>query len=187
MSPLTKAVKRLLRRPGRPTQRSAEAHFRLIGDAQQLARSAFLLAHYGDGSPAVVQRLLTKLWELESTTLYVQVDKLSSAADLVLSRQGGHRVTATGQKFRVETATHEPAPDGAHLVERQYRQLGFYESPPAEQIIVALRIAAGSGQAYVVDVPHYVSHASVVVNNRIISDAVPIPARGEVRYGIGGE
>lgn len=187
MSPIAKAMKRLLRKPRRRAHRSAEAHFRIIRDEQQLARSAFLLAHQGDGLPVIIQTLLTKLWKLNSTTLYVQIQGSTSPADLVLSRQSEHLIVATGQKFRVETATHEPAPDGAYLVEQQYRQLGLYETPPAEQAIVVLRIAAGSGRTYLVDVPSYVSHATVVVNNHLVADAAAVPPRGELRYSFGGE
>ena len=180
-------MRRLLRRPLRRIQRSAEAHFRLIQHEHQLSRSAYLLAHYGDGSPVVVQTLLSRLWDLNSTTLYIQIQDLSSPAELVLSREPGHRIVATGQKFRVETATHEPAPNGAYLDARPYRQLGFYETPPVERTVVALRITAGSGRTYLVDIPPYVSHATVVVNNRTVSDAVEIPARGEIRYDLGDE
>jgi hypothetical protein len=187
MSPLVKAMKRLLQQPRRRAQRSAEGHIRIIRAEQQLARSAFLLAHYGDASPVVVRDLLATLWDLDSTTLYVQIQEAFSPADLVLSRQAGHRIVASGQKFRVETATHEPAPDGAYLVDRQYRQLGLYEVPPAERLIVALRITAGSGRTYVVDVPRYVSHATVVVNNRVVADAVVLPARGDIRYSFGSD
>jgi hypothetical protein len=185
MSALTTTVKRLLRRPRRLTRRSAEGHFRVIRDEQQLSRSAFLLAHYGDGSPVMVQQLLATLWHLNSTVLYIQIQEVSSPADVVLSRHTGQRIVAAGQGFRVETETHEPAPGGAYLVERQYRQLGFYEVPPAERAVVALRITAGSGRAYLVDIPHYVSHTTVVANNRIVADAAPVPRRGERRYSVG--
>jgi hypothetical protein len=187
MSPLVQIMKRLLRKSGRPSRRSTEAHFRIIREEQGLARSAFLVAHYCDGSPASVQNLLAKLWDLNSTALYIHIHEASSPADLVVSRHSGHCIVASGQKFRVETETHEPAPDGSYLVERQYRQLGFYETPPAERSVVVLRIAAGSGRAYLVDVPHYVSHVTVVVNSRTVADAERIPPRGELRYSPGGD
>lgn len=187
MSPIARAMKRLLRKQGPLRKRSAEGHFRTIRAEQQLTRSAFLLAHYGGGSPVVIQNLLAKLWDLDSTTLYVQIEKSLWSADLVLSRQPGHRIVATGQKFRVETATHEPAPDGAYLIQRQYRRLGFYEAPPAERALIALRIVAGAGRTYLVDVPHYVSHATIVVDNHTVADAMALPARGELRYSFGAD
>jgi hypothetical protein len=183
---LARTMRHVFRRARRRIQRSAEAQFRLIGDEKELARSAYLLAHYANGSPILVHSMLARLWALNCTTLYVHIHELSSPADVVLCRHSGQRVVASGQKFRVETEFHEPAPDGAYLVERQYRQLGLYETPPAERAIVALWITAGSGGAYVVDIPHYVSHATVVVNNRTVVDAVAIPTRGELRYSLNG-
>jgi hypothetical protein len=144
-----------------------------------------MLAHYAGGSPVVIQTLLQNLWILNSTTLFVQIHGSITPAELVLAHQAGHRVIATGQNFRAETSTYEPAPDGAYLVERQYRQLGFYEAPPSEQAVVVLRIAAGSGRTYLVDVPDYVSHATVVVNQRTLAEATLIPQRAELRYSVG--
>jgi hypothetical protein len=187
MPSIAKAVKRILRHPLRRRQRSAEGYVHIIRDEPQLARSASILAHYGAKSPVAVENILARLWSLKSTALFVQVEGSGPRAELVVSRRPGHQIIATGQKFRVETATCEPGSTGAYLVARQYRQLGFYETPPSEQAVVVLRIIAGSGRTYLVDVPHYVSHVTLVVNNRALVDTVPVPQRGELRYSFGAD
>jgi hypothetical protein len=184
MPALATAVKRLLQNPLRRTPRAAEAYFQILATEPQLTRSAFLLAHHGGGLPAEVQRRLSKLWDLGSTGLYIQASDAWPAADIVVSRHSGQRIVAMGRGFRVETETHEPAPDGAYLTERQYRQLGFYERPPAERAVVALRVSGGSDRACFVDVPHYVAHVTLVVNGRLLADAVPIPHHGKLLYAM---
>jgi hypothetical protein len=184
MAAIAQTIKRILTTPLRRQPQSAEGHFRIVRGERELMRFAFLLAHYGNRSVVMTQELLRCLWDLDTTALYVQLDRAASAADLVVTRSAGHRIVAIGQKFRVETQTHEPAPNGAYLVERQYRQLGVYETPPAERAVVVLRITAGAGRTYLVDVPHYVSHVTIVANDRVMTQAAPIARRGELRYHI---
>jgi hypothetical protein len=101
---------------------------------------------------------------------------------VVITRRSGHSVVAAGQKFRAEVQTHESAPNGAYRIAREYRQLGFYEYPPSERVIVTARIRAGVGKVHLLDVPNYVSHVTVLINERIVANAVGIPASGDIRF-----
>lgn len=132
---LMQTLRRVFRAP-RLRRRSARGHLELISTERDIARSAFLLADHGRRNAGFVQDLLQALWILDTTALYVQMDNARPGTEVVITRCSGHRVVATGQKFRVETQTHEPAPNGAYRVARQYRQLGFFERPPAERVIV---------------------------------------------------
>lgn len=183
MAAIAETIRRILVEPRRRRRtRSAEGHFRLITDEREIARSAALLAHYGNRPSVLVRQLLTDLWRMDATTLYVQVDRAVQPVELFIARHRRPQIVAAGQTFRVETNTCEPAPDGAYLVERQYRRLGFYEHPPAERVVVTLRIAAGLGHTCIVDIPHHVSHVTVVVNERVLAAAAQVPARGRMRY-----
>jgi hypothetical protein len=184
MPSIVATMKRILRRPlGR--RQAGECHFSIIRDEAQLVRSSYLLAHHTDGSAPAIEELLMRLWGLNSTALHVEVQDAWVPADLVVSRHASAAIVARGYGFRGEAATSEPAPDGAYLDEREYRRLGFYEVPPSEQAIVVLRMVAGSGRMYLIDVPHYVSHVSIAVGNRVLANAAEVPARGELRYRVG--
>ena len=178
---LAQTIRRVLKAP-RLRQRSAEGYLNLIRNDHEVDRDAILLAHYGRRHRSLIRALLHDLWRLDTTALYVQVDAAASGATLVVSRRTGHYVVASGQKFRAEIQTHEPAPNGAYRTEKQYRQLGFYEYPPSERIIVTARIRAGTGKLHVVDVPNYVSHVTAVINDRILAAAAPIPATADLRF-----
>ena len=182
---LARAVKRVLRRPRRGTPRRAQGHVSIVYDEEQLSRAAYALALYTARRPTAVQDLLRSLWNLGTTTLFIQIEEISSPAALVVARCSGQTIIAAGSGLRVKTETHEPAPDGAYLVHRQYRHLGLYENPPTERAIVLLRIVARSGPVFVVDVPHYVSHISVIDHARTIADTIPVPERGELRLAVG--
>jgi hypothetical protein len=101
---------------------------------------------------------------------------------VVVTRSSRHHVVATGQRFRVEIQTHEPAPNGAYRIARQYRRPGFDEQPPAERVLVTARIRAGAGTVHFLDVLECVSHVTVVINDRILACAVSISDRREIRY-----
>ena len=178
---LAQTLRRVLRVP-RLRQRSAQGYLSLIRTDLEAERAAVLLAHHGRRNSSLVRALLQDLWRRDTTTLYVQVDGAPARANVIVTRSHGHQVVATGQKFRVETQTQEPAPNGAYRIARDFRQLGFYELPPAERILVVARIRAGASTVHLVDVPEYVSHVTVVINDRILSRAVRIPARGDIRY-----
>jgi hypothetical protein len=184
MPALATAVKRLLRSPLRRRHRSAEARLLSIRDEQQLSRHAFLIAHNGGGSPRAVQHALQQLWDLGGASLYVHLLDASSPTEVVIARHRGHRVLAMGEGFRIEADTHEPAPNGAYLTERQYRQLGFYERPPVERAVVVLQVTTGGGRMCLVDVPAHVGHVTVSAYHRVVADGVAIPPRGELRYAV---
>lgn len=176
MPSLAEAVRRILVRPGRlRRQRNGEAHFRVARSEDDVARSAALFAHCGRRSQAQVRQHLVELWDQGSTTLYVQFDNMPRSADLFVSRHKGPAIVASGQSFRAETVTEEPAPDGSYLVERQYRRLGFYETPPADRVVVALRVAAGPGKVYLVNVPPHVTHVTAVANDELLVAAAAMP------------
>lgn len=178
---LAHTLRHVLRAP-RLRQRSAQGYLNLIRTDDEAEGAAVLLAHHGRHSDSFVKALLQDLWRLETTTLYVQVDNAPEGANLVVTRRSGHHVVATGQKFRVEVRTHDPAPNGAYRIAREYRQLGFYEHPPAERVIVTARIRSGVGKVHLLDVPNYVSHVTVVINDYILAYAASIPASGDIRF-----
>lgn len=178
---LAQTLRRVLRVP-RLRQRSAQGYLSLVRTDVEAERAAVLLAHQGRRSNSLVRALLRDLLRLDTTALYVQVDGAPARAEVVVTRTSGHQVVATGQKFRVETETHEPAPNGAYRTAREYRRLGLYESPPAERILVVARIRAGVGTVHLVDVPAYVSHVTIVINDRILASAARIPAHGAIRF-----
>ena len=178
---LAQALRLVFRAP-RLRQRSAQGYLNLIRTDVEAERAAVLLAHHGRRNRSLVRALIRDLWRLDTTALYVQVDGAPPRANVVVTRSSGHQVVATGQKFRLQTQTQEPAPNGAYRIAREYRQPGFYEQPPAERILVVARIRAGVGTVHLVDVPEYVSHATVLINDRILASAVRIPARGDIRY-----
>jgi hypothetical protein len=178
---LTQTLRRVLRAP-RLRKRSAQGYLNLIRTVSEAERAAVLLAHYGSRNNSLVRGLFQDLWRLDTTTLYVQVDGAPKSGNVVVTRRSGHHVVATGQKFRVEIQTHEPAPNGAYLIAREYRQLGFYEHPPAERVIVAARIRGGVGKVHLLDVPNYVSHVTIVINAYILANAVSIPSSGDIRF-----
>jgi hypothetical protein len=177
---LAQTLRRVLRAP-RLRQRSAQGYLNLIRTDGEAERAEVLLAHYGRRSSSLVRALLHDLRRLDTTALYVQVDGAPTGASVVVTRSSGHHIVATGQKFRVEIRSHEPAPNGAYRIAREYRQLGFYEQPPAEGVLVTARIRAGAGMVHLLDVPDYVSHVTVVINECILANAVSIPARGDIR------
>jgi hypothetical protein len=181
---LAQALRRVLRAPRAPRlrQRSAQGYLNLIRTDGEAARAAILLARYGRRNSSLVRALLRDLWELDTTALYVQIDGAPRRAELVVTRSSRHHVVATGQKFRVEIQTHEPAPNGAYRIAREYRQPGFYEQPPAERVLVTARIRAGAGTVHLLHVPECVSHVTVVINDRILASAVSISDHREIRY-----
>ena len=178
---LAKTLRRALKAP-RLRHRSAEGYLGLVRTDGEAERAVLLLARPSRREPALIRALLRDLWRLDSTTLYVQVDGARSGSNVVVTRRSGHNVVATGQKFRVEVQTHEPAPNGAYRIAREYRQLGFYDYPPSERVIVTARIRAGAGRVHLLDVPSHVSHVTIVMNEHILANAARIPASGDVRF-----
>jgi hypothetical protein len=182
---LARAVKRVLRRPRRGNPRPAEAHISIVYEEEQLSHAAYWLALYTVRNPAGVRDSLSNLWNLGTTALFIQFEEISSPAELVIARCSGDTIAVTGPGLSLKTETHEPAPNGAYLVHRQYRHLGLYENPPGERAIVLLRIVPRSGAVFVVDVPHYVTHFSVIEHSNTIADTLPVPERGELRLAVG--
>lgn len=180
---LVQTIRRVLRTP-QLRRRSAQGHLNLIRTDTELDQSAVLLADHGQRNRVLIQHLLRQLWSLDTTALYVQVDNARPRTEVVVTPRSGHLIVASGQKFRVEAQTHEPAPNGAYLVAKQYRQLGFYEHPPAERAIVVARVRAGTGTVYLVDTPDYVRHVTVLINDRILANAAIIPDRGDIRCAL---
>jgi hypothetical protein len=177
---LAQSIRRVLRTPGvrRLTRRPAEGRLHLVRTEAELSRSAFSLAHAGGADPLRVHGLLHTLWTLDDTTAYVQVVGAAHRARVVVTRVPGHRVIVASGEFRAELQTEETAPNGAYLTERQYRRLGHYAEPPADRVIIVAAIRAGIGGEHLVDVPDYVSHATVVMNHRVLADATVIPPAG---------
>jgi hypothetical protein len=185
---MTAAVRSLVRRVlgrERKRPRSARGVLRVVRREVELPAASIVLARLSPAPVAFLRERLGRLFAIDATTLFLQIDRASRPFDVVLTPHAGTRLVATGQKFRVETETEEPAPDGAYLVERQYRNLGFYEVPPDERALIVLEIHGGSGRTYLVDYPPYVRHATVVVDGRPLAQEVALPARGQLRYHVG--
>ena len=183
MAVLSTSIRRLIERPLRRS-RSAEAIFRIVRDESAIWRESVRIARHSGVSAAVIDTRLRSLWDLNTTALYVQIYDVDVPVEFVLNRHSGKRVVASGQKFRVEAETLHAAPDGAYLEDREYRQLGFYESAPLERALVLLPIRAGSGFTYLVDLPSYVTHATVVVGESMLEDARLVPPHFYQRYSV---
>jgi len=185
MAVLSKSIRRLVGRPLR-RPRTAQADFRIVRDENAIWRESWLLARHAGDSAAKIDARLRSLWDLNTTALYVQIYSLEVPLEFVLTRHSGKRIVAAGQKFRIETETQHTVPDGAYLQDREYRRLGFYESAPLERALILLRIRAGSGFTYVVDLPSYVTNATVHVGGHMLEDARLVPPRFYRRYAVYG-
>jgi len=183
MAVLSTSIRRLIERPLR-RPRSAEAIFRIVRDESAIWRESLRIARHSGASAAVIDARLRHLWGLNTTALYVQIYNTDVPVEFVLNRHSGTRVVASGQKFRVEAETLHTTPDGAYLEDREYRQLGFYASAPLERALILLRIRAGSGFTYLVDLPPYVTHATVVVGECMLEEARLVPPRFYQRYAV---
>lgn len=163
-------------------QRQATAAVRVLRTVAEIRAAMFGLMRREYAAPAD-RRWLEALLARDTTTLLVQADGYPGG-DLVLARTGGAKVIASvGDRF-VEAETWEPSANGAYLVERQYRQLGFHEVPPSERALILVQFANGAS-TYRVDVPGYVERATVVVDRRLLAADVELPATGELRYRLG--
>ena len=182
MATIVDTVRRVIRRR-RPLRLHTLGDFTIVRDDVALENVAARLAEYREESMPAVRARLRALWQLDTTTLYVHVEGAPANAKVVITPRSSRKIVAHAQRFSIETETEEPAPDGSYLTQREYRRLGFYEQPPAERAIVVLRLEAGAGSTYLVDVPPYVRRATVVVNGRLLGSCVAIPESGDLRYG----
>lgn len=183
MAVLTRSIRRLIERPLR-RPRTARGIFRVVRDERAIWRESWLLSRRAGDSAAEIDARLRSLWDLNTTALYVQIYNLEVPVEFVLARHSGNRVVAAGQTFRIETETQHTAPDGAYLQEREYRQLGFYEPAPLERALILLQIRAGSGFTYVVDLPPYVTHATVLVGEHMLENRRLVEPRFYRRYAV---
>jgi hypothetical protein len=169
-------------RAARPRRRPAEGSFRVLQTQTDIEAAAAALALRGGPPAGATKDWLARLHAHDATTLFVHVARPLHSFELAISPRGGTKATACGSGLHAEAETGEPSPDGAYLDDREYRRLGFYETPPAERTVLLLEIEAGAGRVFLVDTPAYITHASVAIAGRLVASAVAIPAKGELRY-----
>jgi hypothetical protein len=165
-------------------RQAGHATIRVLRTDSEIAAAAILLARRSAVSPKEARSRLEALFARGTTTLYVQIGQLTPAG-LVLRRSAGTKLVASAGDRHFEAETREPSPNGAYLVERQYRRLGFYEVPPSERAVILVQFERGQEVSFRVEVPAYVEWATVVGNGVLLASEVELPGTGELRYRIG--
>lgn len=156
------------------TRRPAVRAFRVMDRIQALYAGRELAAMLGtDGAPEIALRL-ERLLERGGTTLYLHVRHGRGRFEVVLVPGDGHAMRVELEDATAEAVVDEVAPDGAYVGPADRAVPLLHHLPQSEPCVAAFAVDARGVRRCTVHFPGFVSHATVVVDSRVLADALPL-------------
>lgn len=175
-------IRSIVRRTARV--RRTRGVVRILRGESEIGSAVRTLARGDARESNVVPRRINDLYAHDGTTLYLHIEQKRRPFELVLTRTDATKLIASASGMRLEAETEEPAANGAYLVERQYRRLGFYDRPQVDRAVIFVRIAPGNAPLYLIDYPPYVQFATIVINGEVLEAGVSLSAGKDARYRV---
>ncbi|HEV2734304.1 MAG TPA: hypothetical protein VGV85_05665 [Longimicrobiaceae bacterium] len=125
------------------------------------------------GAPGVALRL-AGLLKRGGTTLFLHVRHGSGPLEIVLVPSDGHALRVELEDAAAEARVDETAPDGAYVGPADRDVPLLHHLPQSEPCVLAFAVDARGVRRCTVRFPGFVSHAAVLVDSRVVEEALPL-------------
>lgn len=155
------------------TRRPAIHAYRVADRVQALYAERQMAARGAGGAPGIALRLVGLL-ERGGTTLFLHVRHGSGPLQIVLVPSDGHALRVELEDTAAEARVDEVAPDGAYVGPSDRGVPLLHHLPQSGPCVLAFGVDARGAGRCTVRFPGFVSHAAVVVDSRVVAEALPL-------------
>lgn len=169
MTLLTRIARRIGIAKRTPRRSTPQADIRRIEDPTEARRMAFSFSRRGGLSVAHAVSRVNELLALRTPALYLQVTGSGTTA-VVLEPWERRKVSLCGNGWTLDAGEGAPTGSPAWVASDDARPYRLYETAPDHPVLaVAVRVGVeGEVRCFV---PEYLTHATIVVNGRVMAAA----------------